>query len=85
MGYYDNKVPGEVKPDPAYLAEVMLLWVADLQAELKKAGRQVDRLERKILRRSQSLGEARAGEREATRLFCDALAANANLPINGGW
>jgi hypothetical protein len=79
MGYYDDKVPGEVKPDPAYLAEVMLLWVADLQAELKKAGRQVDRLERKILRRSQSLGEARADTRRIIDLYEE------QLPARGGW
>jgi hypothetical protein len=85
MGYYDDKVPHECKPNPAALAGVMAEWIEELQDELKKAGRQVDRLERKILIRSRKLGEAREGERVATINFCNALAANANLPINGGW
>jgi hypothetical protein len=79
MGYYDDKVPYECKPNPAALAGVMAEWIEELQAELRKAGRQVDRLERKILRRSQSLGEARADTRRIIDLYEE------QLPARGGW
>lgn len=74
MGYWNDKVPFGVTPDPAALTSVYVEWITQLQDELKKAGRQVDRLERKLLIRSRKLGLARTDARESTRLFLNALA-----------
>jgi hypothetical protein len=83
MGYYDDKVPYECKPNPAALAGVMAEWIEELQDELRKAGRQVDRLERKILRRSQSLGEARKVANDVIWKYVPP--APADPTRGGGW
>lgn len=59
MGYYEDKVLPENKHTPAALAEVLAEWIEDLQKELRKASRQIDKLDRKLAIRSRKLGDAR--------------------------
>lgn len=68
MGYYNSKVANATKLNPAVLAAVTTDWITELQEELKQAGRQVDRLERKLLIRSKKLGEARSLESAMVRV-----------------
>lgn len=61
MGYYEDKVHRMHKHEPTAGA-VADDWIRDLQNELKIAGRQIDKLDRKLRIRSRKLGIARAGQ-----------------------
>lgn len=64
MGYYEDKIQSMHKYDPHALTYETEKWILDLQSELRKASRQIDKLDRKLAIRSRKLGAARyvAGE-----------------------
>lgn len=90
MGYYNSKVANATKLNPAMLAAVTTDWITELQEELRKAGRQIDKLDRKLRVRSKKLGEARSLESAMVRVadLMDEVQGNADIaecaaPVEG--
>lgn len=77
MSYYEDKVDDAVKHDPRNGRWIYIEWVVDLQNELRKASRQIDKLDRKLAIRSRKLGAARAAGEEAARYCCNDLSVDA--------